>query len=837
MRLALLCGVSLAAFCAIAPAAAQTAPEIAPPNDDIVVTARLTQEKLQDVPIAVTAVSGEQLARAGVNDLRSLESTAASFNLSSSNSQSNGTTIRIRGVGTTGNNTGLESAVGIFVDGVYLSRPGIALGDLLDIQQVEVLRGPQGTLFGRNTSAGALNITTRLPDLTRAEGYANATYGNYNLFNVQAGLSTPLVRDTLGVRVSGAYRKRDGYIASSSAGPASVDRNRYVVRGQLLWTPSADLRFRLIGDYAKSDEHCCEPITVQDTSFVARGLYTQVGLPADGGVPVSGQAAIDRRIGNGEDQRDRLEQWGTSGQLDWQLGGVKLTSITAYRWSNNTPVANSDFSSLKVFSTSNTGATATGSAQELTSKIDTFSQEVRLSGSLWGDRLSLLVGGYYLDEQIRELQSLTLGSDFQRYNSVLLRAIGITALGPNPALVLAQNVNATGDFANNLFTQHGRNWSIFTNETLKLTDRVAINAGLRYSNDRKVGAFTQPSARSAACRATLTSPIGAALPAAARNAAISLACFPFATQANLAGAGTASGPPTPATYDLTFNDDALNYTAKLTWAISDALNSYVSISHGYKAGGFNLDPSAAIGGADPRFASETVDAYELGLKLQLGRSFTANLALFDQHLYDFQVLEFTGVQFTTFNVPKARSTGGEIEMTARVAPELTVNGSYTFTNARFPRDCAGTLTSANVTALCGHTLVNAPRHVVIAGFDYRRPIGSGLVIGLNGSARLESDRRTSTQAVIVGTTVPTAFDVQDGNVKVDLRAGIGRDDGLWRVELWSSNIGDIFTRSTTFNTALRGTSNAAGGAGGIGQARAANYAEPRTYGLTVRTRF
>jgi len=832
MKRALFCGVSLAIFCAIVPAAAQTLPEPLPLNDDIVVTARLTSEKLQAVPIAVTAVSGDQLARSGINDLRSLEAAAASFNLTSSNSQNSGTTIRIRGVGTTGNNSGLESAVGIFVDGVYLSRPGIALGDLLDIQQVEVLRGPQGTLFGRNTSAGALNITTRLPSLSRVDGFANATYGNYDLFNVQAGLSAPIVRDTLGVRVSGAYRRRDGYIASS-AGPASGDRDRYVVRGQLLWEPRADLRVRVIGDYAKSDEHCCEPITVQDTSLVSRGFYTQVGLPANGGVAVSGQAAINGRIGNGEEQRDRLAQWGTSGQLDWQLGGVKLTAITAYRWSDNTPVANSDYSTLKVISTSDTGATATGAAQKVSSKIRTFSQELRVSGAVWDERLSFLLGGYYLDERIRELQSLTLGSDFQRNNSTLLRAIGITALGPNPALVLAQGVDATGDFANNLFTQQGRNWSIYTNETLKLTDRVAINAGLRYSNDRKTGVFTQLSARSAACRATLTSPRAAALPAAARAAAIQLACFPFATQANLPGVGT----PTPRTYDLVFADDEFNYTAKLTWAISDAVNSYLSYAHGYKAGGFNLDPSAGIGGADPRFGSERVDAYELGVKLQLGRAFTANLALFDQHLVDLQVLEFTGVQFTTFNVPKARSTGGELELTGRVAPELSFTGAYTYTNARFPDDCAGTQTAPNVLSLCGHTLPNAPRHVVIAGFDYRRPIGNLLVAGFNGSARLESDRRTSTQAVIVGTTTPAAFDIQDGNVKVDLRAGVGRADGLWRIELWSSNVGDVFTRSITFNTALRGTTNAAGGPGGIGQARAATYTEPRTYGVTLRSSF
>lgn len=175
-------------------------------DDEIIVTATLRSENLQDVPIAVTAYSTETLEKSGVKDLRDLGSVSPSFSVNNSSSESGGTTIRIRGVGTTGNNTGLESAVGVFLDGVYLSRPSVALGDLLDVEQLELLRGPQGTLFGRNTSAGAISIRTAKPNLSEFEGYANATYGNFNLFNVQAGLSAPLVQDKVGVRLSGAYR-------------------------------------------------------------------------------------------------------------------------------------------------------------------------------------------------------------------------------------------------------------------------------------------------------------------------------------------------------------------------------------------------------------------------------------------------------------------------------------------------------------------------------------------------------------------------------------------------------------------------------------------------------
>lgn len=586
-----LVGASLVAIALASPANAQgtTAQDnsSAAPDDEIIVTATLRSENLQDVPIAVTAFSAETLEKSGVKDLRDLGSVSPSFSVNNSNSESGGTTIRIRGVGTTGNNTGLESAVGIFLDGVYLSRPSVALGDLLDVEQLELLRGPQGTLFGRNTSAGAISIRTAKPNLTQFEGYANATYGNYDLFNLQGGISGPLVQDRLGIRLSAAYRKRDGYVTSSNpSGVESNDRNRYLVRGQLLFEPNSDVSFRLIADYSQTDENCCDPIVVQDTSIA--GLYPVVGLPVGGGIAASGPTAVTTLTSNSEGQRDRFEQFGFSGQLDWRIGNADLVSITAYRQSTATPVANSDFTNLAVFSTSDRGATATGSALPVRSRLSTFSQEVRLSGAAWDDRLQYLIGAYYLDERIRELQSMTLGTDFQRYNSVTLRAAGITAFGPNPALVLAQNNNAAGDFANNLFRQQATNFSLFTNNTLALTDRFKLNVGARYSFDEKDGSFEQLSARSTACDATRANPTLNLLPTAARGAVVGLACFPFAARVVNNGIGT------PREFSQTFKDEELVYTAKLTWEPADNINSYLSFTHGYKSGGFNLDPTAAV---------------------------------------------------------------------------------------------------------------------------------------------------------------------------------------------------------------------------------------------------
>ena len=182
--------------------------------EEIVVTATKRAENVQEVPIAVTAFGAEQLDRSGFDSVRDLQRMSTSFNMNTSDTESQGATMRIRGIGTTGNNIGLESAVGVFLDGVYLSRPGIALGDLMDLERVEVLRGPQGTLFGRNTTAGAINIITRAPRLDGSEGFANIEGGNFDARRVQAGVSFPIIQDKLGFRISGSYRQRDGYVES-----------------------------------------------------------------------------------------------------------------------------------------------------------------------------------------------------------------------------------------------------------------------------------------------------------------------------------------------------------------------------------------------------------------------------------------------------------------------------------------------------------------------------------------------------------------------------------------------------------------------------------------------
>lgn len=853
MRIAKFVGASLLAMAVATPAWSQEAPQSddQADNGDIIVTATLRSELLQDVPLAVTAVSGESLEQAGVRDLRSFETVAASFNTNSTQTETGGTTLRIRGVGTTGNNTGLESAVGIFLDGVYLSRPGIALGDLLDVEQIELLRGPQGTLFGRNTSAGAINIRTSRPNLNEFEGFANASYGNYDLVSLQGGISVPLAEGTAGFRLSAAYRNRDGFLINA-AGQDSNDRNRYLIRGQFYYEPTDTFNLRIIGDYSKSNEHCCDAVVVRESSYATAGLFAVSGLPANGGVTFSGPGTVGSLRSNSDAQfRDGIEQWGVSAEARLRFGDAELTYIAGYRHSRAESTQESDFVGLPVFSTSNDGSTSVAGSNNSFTRINTLTQELRLAGIAFNDSVDYLFGAYYSSERIREIQSLTMGPAHQAYISAALTSVGVP--GPNPALnIFAGGVSSAGNFANNLFRQNGTNWSLFTNNTIHLNDAFAINFGLRYSDDSKDGSFDQLSANSPACSAVRAR--AGLLPATLQPLAplaIALTCFPFATQVNT-GAGT------PLEFDNNFSDNELIYTGKLLFEPASNVNMYLSFTHGYKSGGFNLDPTAAANGADPRFQSETVNAYEFGIKTQwLDNRLTANLAVFRQDFSNFQVLEFTGVQFQTFNVGGARAEGFELETTLRPTRGLIFNASVTYSDANYDDDCDGGVFNVVVSPLCGQSLTNAADWTVVAGFDWTHPLGNTLEFNLNGNVRLESDRRVSTQALLQVATgtgnislpnfpggatnnyVLIPEGIEDSNAKVNLRAAIGAQDQSWRLEFWAVNLFDVRTRNVTFSVPLRGVGTLPGplNAGGIGVARGSFLQEPRTYGVTLRGRF
>ncbi|WP_430416396.1 TonB-dependent receptor [Parasphingorhabdus sp.] len=817
----------------------------------IIVTATRRAQDVQDIPIAVTAVSPVQLEQQGVVNVQNIGSVSASFSTSNAQTASGTVVLRIRGVGTTSNNIGFESAVGIFVDGAYQSRPGVALGEFVDVERVEVLRGPQGTLFGRNTSAGALNITNKRPDLNEFGGFVNATYGNFDHMSVQGAINAPIIEDALAFRLTGAYRKRDGYVSTiDGAGVSNGESNntdQYLVRGQLGFETEGGISGRLIADYSKSTASCCAAVEVLRSPVESAGFFGAVGLGARGGMaaPIVAvnpfdtttmQRAVDNRIATQSFQSmNSNDQWGITAEVEIPVSdSADLIYIGSYREFRAEEAYDSDFSGLDIFDVLPGGGTA----------IDTMTHELRLQGDAFDGALDWLIGGYYSDEDISQTVNFGLGQDYDG----LVGALFGGAAGPAPLQLFSGGVSPATVRATNAYTQSSKSWSVFTHNTLEVAEGLKLTLGLRYSDESKDGGFTQPSVTNALCPAIISNLLGApaagAPPAPPLGTALGTGlfgtgCFAFTAPADLPQAAFL---PLPRTFNSNFSDEELIYTGKVTYEFASPITVYASFTHGYKSGGFNLDSTAATGGADPRFLSEEVDAYEVGLKAKfLDNAVTLNLAGFHEEFSNFQVLEFTGAQFTTFNVPVAKSTGVEMEMVARPSDNLTINGGLTYTDARYPENCAGTQTSANVLSLCGNSLTNAPSWVGILGATYDRDIGSSMKFFVNGQIRMESDRRTSTQATAVPSAAQIAaagsvqaavdaaplvpFDVQDGNIKINMRAGIGEIDDAWGIEAWVTNLTNENTRGVTFNTVLRTGS------------RSAFVQEPRMYGLTLRGKF
>lgn len=818
----------------------------------IIVTATRRAQDVQDIPLAVTAIAPQQLEAQRVVNIQQISALAPSFTASQAQLASGSVVLRVRGIGTTSNNIGFESAVGIFIDGAYQARPGVALSEFVDVERVEVLRGPQGTLFGRNTSAGALNITNARPDVTEFGGFVNAEYGNFDEISLQGAVNLPIVKDTVAVRLTGAYRERDGFLDVVDRTGRKVgetnDVDQWLVRGQIGWDTESGLRGRIIADYSKSQSSCCGAIELYQSPLVTGGAYAAVGLGANGGngqpsvsvAPRDNAAferAMDNRIvsANFAPEAD-IDNYGVTGELEFPLSdNADLIFIGSYRKYQSFERYDSDFTGLDIFN-----------VDALNLEIDNWTAELRLQGETFGGKLNYMIGGFYSDEQIDQSVSFALGQDYgENVGALLFPATG-GALGPNPLTVFTGR-DPAGTTNTNRFQQDAKSYAIFTHNSLEITDGLELTLGARYSWEDKSGGFTQTAVNNQICPATLNA-IGAGtgpavVPAALRPTFVALGCFGFTAPASLPQAAVL---PLPRTFQSNFEDEELIYTIKLGYEFSPFVTSYASFTHGYKAGGINLDTTAAVGGADPSFLSEEVDAWELGVKGQTPNgALTVNIAAFYEEFTNFQVLEFTGTAFATFNVPIAETRGVEIESLIRPSDELTFNLAATFLEASYPEDCAGTQTSPQVVSLCGYDLTNAPRVIALAGAMWEKPISDSAEFFITGQVRMEGDQRTSTQAIVPPTVAAGSSqaaviaaaaaqplivaDVQDGKAFVNLRAGLRFADGAYAIEGWVNNLTDEVVRGVTFNTTLRGS--------GAANSRSAFTLPPRQYGVTLRAKF
>ncbi len=582
-------------------ALAQSGTAAAQDIEEILVTATRREESIQDVPIAVSAFAGEDLDARGVQDLYGLQEVSPSISVYSSNSTSNGGTVRIRGVGTTGNNPGLEAAVGTFIDGVYRSRAGQAFSDFVDIDRVEVLRGPQGTLFGKNTSAGALQIITKKPEFEQSSMVALSA-GDFGAIKVQASATGPLADDRLAYRLSVNYHERDGYYEDNVTDDAYDSRERYSIKGQLLWQGDT-WDNRLILDYTDRDEDCCPAnfhsvnFNEQGPSATTRGILNLGEAP---GVIINDLLAANGRpaergdddeswdVGVNFDPFELVEDKGIQNQLNWNISdNLSLTSITSYREFDVERGQDIDFTGADVLQ-----------PQYTNESFENFSQELQLQFNT--ERGSYLVGAYFYTEDIATDEAIRLAEDGPEYVSryvvglapfdlyTLTNAPFGTTTGAglgtyNPATRMLEgdgtprpNYQENDGYAAD-YAQETDGWSIFTHNTFDLTETLTLTVGARYSNETK----------DAITRINGVEPVQGTqrdlMAAMLRNEFNEAHCTGLVFIGSLCNIVSWEDKET---------EKEWTGTVSLSWAVTDEVNLYGTVSRGYKAGGFNLDQQA-----------------------------------------------------------------------------------------------------------------------------------------------------------------------------------------------------------------------------------------------------
>jgi iron complex outermembrane receptor protein len=797
-----------------------------PTLTEIIVTAQKRQQNIQDVPISVIALSAQQLKDGGVTDIKNLQALTPGLTVTSTTSE-NVTTARIRGIGTVGDNPGLESSVGVVIDGVYRPRNGVGFGNLGEIEQIEILEGPQGELFGKNNDAGVISIVTKRPSTTFGVT-AEATGGNYNDREISASVTGPL-GDISAARFYAGYQKRDGFMdINTGLGPNSDNktdnRNMYTMRGQYLITPSDAVNFLMIADYSKRNESCCGAVQVADGPFagIANALAGipplggQVGAVAEASPPLP---HFSRQAYANQPLVQQIRDMGISGELNWDLGGAKLTSITA--WRDNTIVSGNDvdYTGIDILQQPGNEGNQTDFKQA--------SEEIRLAGK--NGPLDWLVGGFFSSEILTSNTAIYAGSAWDLYISGLASAsVGTNPpnfllipgfTGQPPGGTFIPGVSGEQDF----YHQTSKSYAFFTNETYNIAQGFDLTAGLRYTSEKKTAdsTYVDPDGGSG-CGRLLASPAALLNPASPE--------YQF-----LLGYGCATlfNPFFPGkTTVQSLNESNVSGTVKLSYRFTDDVMAYVSWANGYKAGGFNLARTTSVTGPegsltpnfDTSFPRETVESYELGIKSTLAdRTLRLNASVFDQKYTNFQLNTYTGIQFVVSSVRKVESKGAEFD-TSWATPlsglSLGAGVTYAFTNIT---DFGGSLPlfAPNLADPALPRLNNrlsfAPLWSGVASATYTVPLSGSLEFHANVSEKYNSSYNTGSDL--------DPRKLQGAYGLVNARLGLGAPDGKWTVEIWGANLANKYYYQVAFDAPIQ-----------YNQIDAF-LADPRTYGVTVRTKF
>jgi iron complex outermembrane recepter protein len=796
-----------------------------PTLTEIIVTAQKREQNIQDVPISVIALSAQQLKDGGVTDIKNLQALTPGLTVTSTTSEAV-TTARIRGIGTVGDNPGLESSVGVVIDGVYRPRNGVGFGDLGEIEQIEILEGPQGELFGKNNDAGVISVTTKRPSSTFGV-MAEVTGGNYNDREAKASVTGPL-GDIAAARFYVGYQKRDGFLnMDDGLGPntdnRTDDRNMYTMRGQFLLTPSDTVNFLVIGDYSKRNESCCGAVPVDNGPFVGiinalasipplGGQTGTVGLADPPPSPSARQAWANQPV------TQQIRDTGISGELNWDLGGAKLTSITA--WRDNTIVAGNDvdYSGIDIVQEPANEGNQTDFKQ--------MSEEIRLAGK--SGPLDWLVGGFYSNEILTSNTAIYAGNDFDLYvGGVASASVGTSPpnfleipgfTGQPPGGTFIPGVSGEQDF----YHQTSKSYAFFTNETYNIAQGLDLTAGLRYTSEKKTADsnYVDPDGGSG-CGRLLTSPAALLNPASPEYQFLfgygcSTVFNPF-----FAGKSTSQS----------LSEGNVSGTVKLSYRFNENVMAYISWANGYKAGGFNLARVTSTTGPegpltpnlDTEFPRETVQSYEIGIKSMLAdRTLRLNASVFDQKYTNFQLNTFTGIQFVVSSIRRVESKGAEFDTTwATPLSGLSLGGgvTYAFTNINEFGDSLSLFAPNEATSLSrlNDRLSFAPLWSGVVAATYTVPLSSSLEFHASVNEKYNSSYNTGSDL--------DPRKLQGAYGLVNARLGLGAPDGKWTVELWGANLGNKTYYQVAFDAPFQ-----------FNQIDAF-MADPRTFGITARTKF
>ena len=741
----------------------------------ITVTARKRVENVQDVPIAISVLTAQDLDKTGTYSTEQLTRLQPSIQLISSNPRNTAVTIRGLGsvIGLT--NDGLESGVGFYVDDVYYARPGSAMVDLLDIERVEVLRGPQGTLFGKNTTAGALNLSTAAPTFT-PEGKAELTLGEDGYTQGKAIISGALLADKVAGRLAVSSTRRDGTVKNVTTGAKQNDTNSQALRAQLLIEDSPVVKIKLSADYAYQDPNANTQVFVRYGATKRSAASQFPALAAAINYKVASENPYDRLVDVNSSIQARQILKGTSAKIDWDLGDFSFTSISAIRAWDWTPQNDRDYTALAVRTKSNNP-----------SQQDQWSQEFRLSSNGSGD-LDWVAGLYAFGQDVETHGTEQWGKDGARW-----------LIGANVPSNLIDGYTSNTD----VFTSTD-SYAAYAQATWRVTDELRITPGVRYTKEEKSGDFTQVASGGLATTE-------AALITAKRGIA------------------------RDQKYQADFSDSSPTGQLNIAYDVAEDQLVYLNWARGYKSGGINAAGIPTDAAGNPSLVSATVQpekstTIEAGLKTQwLDRRLTANFAIYDTQVTDYQANVVDAgpgaLRGYLANIEKVSVRGFEFDSRAQLADNWSIYATYAYTDGEYdsfrngPPPLEELASGTSAFNLSGRALPGVSKNAGSVGTEYS---WGGVVSGVTGEWYSAAD--LSYRSDWNSDASVSKYLVVEGSTLVNLRVGFRTDNG--------TDV-SLYVRNAFNEDYLSFLSIQAGNSGAV----YGHVGDPRNIGIRVKAEF